>query len=69
MKPTHGESTRHAYAGNPIRHRLDVGGLQLQAWEWPGSGDPILLVHATSFHGRCWDAVVEAMPGRRMPSS
>lgn len=66
MKPTHGESTRHAYAGNPVRHRLDVGGLQLQAWEWPGSGDPILLVHATSFHGRCWDAVVEAMPGRRV---
>lgn len=40
--------------------------MQLAAWEWPGEGTPILLVHATGFHGRCWDAVVRRLPGRRV---
>lgn len=58
--------TQRRDAAHPVRHRLLVDGLELVAWEWPGSGDPILLVHATSFHGRCWDAIVEALPDRRV---
>lgn len=59
-------TSRHRFAGNPIRHKLAIEGLPIVAWEWPGEGDPILLVHATGFHARCWDAVVEALPGRRV---
>ena len=58
--------TRRGTTNDPIRHRFPVDGLDLVAWEWPGSGDPILLVHATGFHSRCWDAVVEALPGKRV---
>lgn len=59
-------TSRHRFAGNPIRHKLAIEGLPIVAWEWPGEGDPILLVHATGFHARCWDAVVEVLPGRRV---
>lgn len=61
-----GDGTRHGFSGHPLRHRIEVGGLTLVAWEWPGEGDPILLVHATGFHSRCWDAVVERLPGQRV---
>jgi len=30
--------------------------------EWEGEGNPVLLVHATGFHGRCWDQVVAKLP-------
>ncbi len=56
----------HASTEQPIRHRLAVNGLALVAYEWPGAGDPILLVHATGFHARCWQAVVEALPGKHV---
>ncbi len=50
----------------PCLHRLTVDGQGLALWEWEGTGDPILLVHATGFHGRCWDAVVRRLPGRKV---
>jgi len=56
-------AARHAFTDEPIRHKLHVHGLELVAYEWPGAGDPILLIHATGFHARCWRAVVEALPG------
>ena len=59
-------AARHAFTEQPLRHEIAVNGLGLVAWEWPGEGDPILLVHATGFHARCWQAVVEALPGRRI---
>ena len=59
-------AARHAFTEQPLRHEIAVNGLGLVAWEWPGEGDPILLVHATGFHARCWRAVVEALPGRRI---
>jgi pimeloyl-ACP methyl ester carboxylesterase len=37
----------------------------LAIWEWPGSGPPILFTHATGFHGRLWDRVIEHFPHRR----
>ncbi len=42
-----------------------AGGIRLAAWEWPGEGPPLVFAHATSFHGRLWDAVIRALPGRR----
>ena len=37
---------------------------QLAVWEWPGSGTPILFTHATGFHARLWDRIIENLPGR-----
>ena len=36
----------------------------LAFFDWPGEpgGPTALLVHATGFHGRCWDRVVQVMP-------
>lgn len=46
--------------------RLAVNGVELQTYEWPGDGPPIFLAHATGFHARCWNQVVERLPGRRV---
>jgi pimeloyl-ACP methyl ester carboxylesterase len=37
----------------------------LAVWEWPGDGPPILFTHATGFHGRVWDRIIERLPNRR----
>lgn len=49
----------------PLERRVAVNGVELALYEWPGEGPPILLAHANSFHGRCWDPVVAQLPGRR----
>ncbi|HVP00442.1 MAG TPA: alpha/beta hydrolase [Bryobacteraceae bacterium] len=37
---------------------------QLAVWERPGSGVPLLFIHATGFHARVWDRIIEQLPGR-----
>jgi lipase len=49
----------------PNESRIAVNGVDLTIWEWPGEGLPILFVHATGFHARCWDQVIAHLPGRR----
>jgi lipase len=44
---------------------ISANGEQLAAWDWPGAGPPFLFAHATGFHGRCWDRIIERFPGRR----
>jgi lipase len=44
---------------------LPVRGIDLAIWEWPGHDPAFLFAHATGFHGRCWDQVIRALPGRR----
>jgi pimeloyl-ACP methyl ester carboxylesterase len=49
---------------------LDCG-LRMAWYEWPADAAhvdaaTILLVHATGFHARCWDAVVEGLEGHRV---
>lgn len=46
--------------------RLAVNGVELQIYDWPGDGPAIFLAHATGFHARCWDQVVERLPGRHV---
>lgn len=41
---------------------VDVGDIELGIWHWPGEGTPIVFLHATGFHARCWDAVIDALP-------
>ena len=50
----------------PNELRVKSGEIELQVYEWPGAGRPILLAHATGFHARCWDEVVRQLPGRRV---
>jgi pimeloyl-ACP methyl ester carboxylesterase len=50
----------------PCEFRLDIGDIELAGVKWPGSGDPILLLHATGFHSRCWKQVVKQLPGRHI---
>ena len=50
----------------PRLHHVQVGAQSLALWEWSGEGDPLLLVHATGFHARCWDAIARRLPGRRI---
>src|SRR5215472_138254 len=49
----------------PDLHLISANNLQLAAWEWPGADPPLLFAHATGFHGRCWDRIIEFFPGRR----
>lgn len=46
----------------PIQKHYNIRGQDLNVYEWPGSGDPLVLLHATGFHGRCWDQVIRHLP-------
>ena len=47
-------------------YHLDIGDVELAVVEWPGEGDPALLLHATGFHSRCWKQVVKRLPNRHI---
>ncbi|QFU75277.1 alpha/beta hydrolase [Halioglobus maricola] len=47
-------------------YHLDIGDVELAVTEWPGSGHPVLLLHATGFHSRCWNQVVSRLPGQHI---
>jgi lipase len=49
----------------PALHFVPVSELKLAVWEWPGDSPTLLFAHATGFHGRCWDNIVQRFPGRR----
>ncbi|MCY4619621.1 MAG: alpha/beta hydrolase [Chloroflexi bacterium] len=49
----------------PTASTAQVRGYALRVWEWPAKGDPertAVLVHATGFHARTWDSVVQLLP-------
>ena len=50
----------------PRRLAFVSQGLALNAWEWGGSGAPLLLVHGVRDHARAWDAIAAAFPNRRV---
>lgn len=41
---------------------VELQGLRLHVAYWPGTGTPLLLLHATGFHARCWDAIIRQLP-------
>lgn len=55
---------------SPIERRVAVNGISLALFEWGrefrGRGDAILLAHATGFHARCWDRVVQRLGDRHV---
>jgi len=40
-------------------------GVRLAIYEQAGADPPILFVHATGFHARCWNQIIARVPGRR----
>ncbi len=53
----------------PREFRLDIGEVELSVYEWnsgASGGSPILLLHATGFHARCWNQVVLQLPQRHI---
>ena len=46
--------------------RVDIGDVELSIVEWPGDSDPVLLLHATGFHSRCWNQVVAKLPDQHI---
>lgn len=48
---------------SPSEKIFDASTARIAYAEWGRRGDPvILLIHATGFHGRCWDDVVRRLP-------
>jgi lipase len=49
----------------PTLAHVAVNGLTLAVWDWAGRGGTLVFVHATGFHGRCWDQVIALLPEYR----
>lgn len=49
-------------ARTPEHITVNVDDIELGVWHWRGEGDPFVFLHATGFHARCWDAVIEMLP-------
>ncbi len=47
----------------PRTYPVELSGVTLQVTEWAGDGDPVLLLHATGFHSRCWDSIARLLEG------
>ncbi|MFK7975860.1 MAG: alpha/beta fold hydrolase [Halioglobus sp.] len=52
---------------------VDIGDISLAVLHWPprdtahsNNDDPVLLLHATGFHARCWHEVVKHLPGHNV---
>lgn len=56
----------------PLARTIDVNGIELAYFEWPAAPGndepPLIFAHATGFHARVWDAVIEHFAGRRVLS-
>jgi lipase len=48
----------------PVESRVEVNGVEIAFFEWPGQDPPVFLCHATGFHARCWDQIIGQLPGR-----
>lgn len=51
-----------AISRHPKTYPVELDGVTLQVNEWPGNSDPVLLLHATGFHSRCWDSIARQLP-------
>ncbi len=57
---------------SPAARSIAIDGVKIAYWEWraaPGNTEPpLFFAHATGFHGRVFDAVIEHFAGRRVIS-
>ena len=54
-------------ARTPVEHVLRVNDIDMCVYEWSaGDASPatntVLFIHATGFHARCWDKIVDLLP-------
>jgi len=56
----------------PVEHRAHVGGIELCYFEWNSTASAdlptLIFAHATGFHARVFDAVIEHFPDHRVLS-
>jgi len=45
-----------------VESRVRANGVELALFDWPASGPTVFFSHATGFHARCWDQVIERLP-------
>lgn len=45
--------------------KVPTSGGNIGVTDWSADGPAVLFVHATGFHRRCWDRVIELLPGYR----
>lgn len=45
----------------PQEKHVQANGLDFAVYDWGGEQQPMLFAHATGFHARCWDAVIEPL--------
>lgn len=53
----------------PKQHSAPLNGINLTWFEWGGAenaGPPMVFAHATGFHARVFDAIIEHFPDRRI---
>lgn len=54
----------------PLARWLEIDGLRFAHYEWPAEPandePPLVIAHATGFHARCYDAIAEQFPERRV---
>ncbi len=59
-----------ASCAGPVTRIVRVNGIAMTYYEWrgtPGNHDaPLVIAHATGFHGRCYSAIAELFPERRV---
>lgn len=55
-------NTHSSHKRQPTSQSFLINNKNMHVYHWPGEGDPILLLHATGFHGRCWDQIVHRLP-------
>ena len=48
---------------HPESHDFDANGIRLVVHDWGGAGPPVLLAHATGFHGRIWEPIAGRLVG------
>jgi pimeloyl-ACP methyl ester carboxylesterase len=51
----------HSFVVSSDGGGFDGGSLSLRVHDWGGTGAPVLLAHATGFHGRIWAPVAEQL--------
>ena len=64
------EAREERPSAQPVQRSVHVNGIELAYFEWGrptgGSEPSLLLVHATGFHARCWDAVIRRLGDRHV---
>lgn len=59
-------------SSEPIARTVPINGIELSFFEWAGAPEseeaPLVFAHATGFHARVFDAVIEHFPERRVYS-